>query len=174
VNILNQENHAALSPHMATSIALDPFPTQGRHDHPGRVVNGVQVVTCPARTISSRLAAANLTAAGLDDYIVSNFDHNVELAVAKEIRRRWRSFAALARRIADTEFGDPKRDMHVPRRSYTARCQQWCEKRGGVFPILQPDRATAKTHALTTESGSDWWVGRLSLPALSGKRRLEL
>jgi predicted O-linked N-acetylglucosamine transferase (SPINDLY family) len=110
VNILNQENHAALSPHMATSIALDPFPTQGRHDHPGRVVNGVQVVTCPARTISSRLAAANLTAAGLDDYIVSNFDHNVELAVAKEIRRRWRSFAALARRIADTEFGDPKRD----------------------------------------------------------------
>jgi predicted O-linked N-acetylglucosamine transferase (SPINDLY family) len=79
-------------------------------------VNGVQVVRCPGRTISSRLAAANLTAAGLDDYIASNFDHNVELAVAKETRRRWRS-SALARPHRNTEFGDPKRDMHAPWRS---------------------------------------------------------
>jgi hypothetical protein len=157
VNILNQGNHAALSPHMATSIALDPFPTQGRHDHPGRVVNGVQVVTCPARTISSRLAAANLTAAGLDDYIVSNFDHNVELAVAKEIRRRWRSFAALARRIADTEFGDPKRDMHVPRRSYTARCGSNGARSTAVssrsYSLIEPPRKPTRSQRNRVPTG---------------------
>ena len=91
-------------------------------------MNGVQVVTCPARTISSRLAAANLTAAGPDDYIASNFDHNVELAVAKETRRRWRSFAALARRIANTEFGDPKRYARAVEKRYRVMWQQWCEK----------------------------------------------
>jgi hypothetical protein len=40
---------------------------------------GVPVVTCPGRTISSRLAAANLIAAGLDD-------GNGKFDVAFEIR----------------------------------------------------------------------------------------
>jgi hypothetical protein len=120
-------------------------------------VNGVQVVTCPARTISSRLAAANLTAAGLDDYIVSNFDHNVELAVAKETRRRWRSFAALARRIADTEFGDPKRDMHVPWRSYTARCGSNGARSTAVssrsYSLIEPPRKRKRSQRNRAPTG---------------------
>jgi predicted O-linked N-acetylglucosamine transferase (SPINDLY family) len=99
-------------------------------------VNGVQVVTCRGRTISSRVAAANLTTAGLDDYIASNFDQNVELAVAKEARRRWWSFSALARphrrhRVRRLE----KRYTRAVEKLYRAMWQQWCEKNGGVFPI---------------------------------------
>ena len=100
-------------------------------------MNGVQVVRCPGRTISSRLAAANLTAAGPDDYIASNFDHNVELAVAKETRRRWRS-SALARPHRKTPSSATRKEICTRRgeaipRDVAAMVRE--AKNGGVFPI---------------------------------------
>jgi predicted O-linked N-acetylglucosamine transferase (SPINDLY family) len=93
---------------------------------------GVPVVTCPGRTISSRLAAANLTAAGLEDYIASNFDDYVELAVAKagDLRALAELRGTLRGRIANTEFGDPQRYARAVEKRYRAMWQQWCETQG--------------------------------------------
>ena len=104
VTILDQ---GARTSHFAAyhdlDIALDPFPHSGGMTTLDALWMGVPVVTCPGPTISSQPTAACLTAAGLIDYIASDFGNYVELSVAKtrdlvplaELRssRSWRSIS---------------------------------------------------------------------------------
>jgi protein O-GlcNAc transferase len=115
-------------------IALDPSPHGGGMTTLDALWMGVPVVTCPGRTISSRLAAASLHAAGLHDYIASDPGHYIELAVAKagdlaalaELRR------TLRERIAGTDFGDPIRYARAVEGQYRSMWQRWCaqQRRG--------------------------------------------
>ena len=131
VTILDQGNRAAhFAAYADLDIALDPFPHSGGMTTLDALWMGVPVVTCPGRTISSRLAAANLTAAGLDDYIASNFEDYVELAVAKagDLRALAELRGTLRDRVASTEFGDPQRYARAVEKRYRAMWRQWCEK----------------------------------------------
>jgi protein O-GlcNAc transferase len=95
---------------------------------------GVPVVTCPGRTISSRLAAASLHAAGLDDYIASDPGRYIELAIAKasdlaalaDLRR------TLRERIAGTAFGDPVRYARAVEGQYRSMWRRWCDQQRRV------------------------------------------
>ena len=71
---------------------------------------GVPVVTSPGGTISSRLAAASLTAAGLTDFIAADLESYVERAVAKamDLPALADLRAALRTRVAGSAFGDPE------------------------------------------------------------------
>ena len=64
-------------------LALDTFPHGGGMTTLDALWMGVPVVTSPGCTISSRLAAASLTAAALTDFIAPDLDRYVEVAVAK-------------------------------------------------------------------------------------------
>jgi predicted O-linked N-acetylglucosamine transferase (SPINDLY family) len=89
---------------------------------------GVPVVTSPGCTISSRLAAASLSAAGLHDFIAPDLDRYVEVAAAKA-----RDLPALAElranlrvRLEVCEFGDPVRYARAVEAAYRNMWQRWC------------------------------------------------
>jgi protein O-GlcNAc transferase len=112
-------------------IALDPFPHGGGMTTLEALWMGVPVVTAPGGTISSRLAAATLTAAQLTDFIATDHRHYVELAVKKasdlsslaDLRSRLRD------RLANTEFGNALRYARAVEKQYRAMWQTWCRSR---------------------------------------------
>jgi protein O-GlcNAc transferase len=112
-------------------IALDPFPHGGGMTTLEALWMGVPVVTAPGGTISSRLAAATLTAAQLTDFIATDHRHYVELAVKKasdlsslaDLRSRLRD------RLANTEFGNTLRYARAVEKQYRAMWQTWCRSR---------------------------------------------
>jgi protein O-GlcNAc transferase len=115
-------------------IALDTFPHGGGMTTLDALWMGVPVVTAPGRTISSRLAAASLTAADLADFVAPDLDSYVELAVSKacnlpalaELR------ANLRARVESCEFGDPVRYARAVEAAYCDMWQRWCAERCGV------------------------------------------
>ena len=112
-------------------IALDPFPHGGGMTTLEALWMGVPVVTAPSGIISSRLAAATLTAAQLTDFIATDHRHYVELAVKKasdlsslaDLRSRLRD------RLANTEFGNTLRYARAVEKQYRAMWQTWCRSR---------------------------------------------
>jgi predicted O-linked N-acetylglucosamine transferase (SPINDLY family) len=86
------------------------------------------VVTWAGRTISARLAAASLSALGLADFIASDPDGYVELAVAKaaDIDALARLRTSLRRRVAESAIGDPVRYARAVEAAYRAMWQRWC------------------------------------------------
>ena len=78
--------------------------------------------------------AACLTAAGLNDYIASDFGNYIELSVAKahdlfalaELRKTLRN------RIKNTDFGDPDRYTRAVEAQYRSIWQQWCKNQNGT------------------------------------------
>src|SRR5262249_3360914 len=88
-------------------IALDPFPPGGGMTTLDALWMGVPVLTWPGRTISSRLAAASLTALNLTDFIAPDLDTYVELAIAKatDVDALSRLRGTLRKRVADSAFG---------------------------------------------------------------------
>jgi protein O-GlcNAc transferase len=112
-------------------IALDPFPHGGGMTSLEALWMGVPVVTAAGATISSRLAAATLTAAQLTDFIATDHRHYVELAMKKasdlaslaELRSRLRD------RLANTEFGNPLHYARAAERQYRSMWQTWCSTR---------------------------------------------
>jgi predicted O-linked N-acetylglucosamine transferase (SPINDLY family) len=92
---------------------------------------GVPVVTAPGRTISSRLAAATLTAAGLTDFIASDHQHYVELVVEKasDLTSLANLRMTLRDRIANTEFGNSGRYARAAERQYRSMWRKWCNTR---------------------------------------------
>ena len=119
------------SAYRGIDLALDTFPHGGGMTTLDALWMGVPVVTSPGRTISSRLAAASLTAAGLTDFIASDFGRYVELAIAKaaalpalaELR------ADLRARMEGSAFGDPARYARSVEAAYREMWRRWCAER---------------------------------------------
>jgi predicted O-linked N-acetylglucosamine transferase (SPINDLY family) len=131
VALLDQVGRAA---HFATyrdiDIALDPFPHGGGMTTLESLWMGVPVVTAPGRTISSRLAAATLTAAGLTDFIATDHPHYVELAVRKanDLISLAQLRSTLRDRVANTEFGNPIRYARAVEKQYRTMWQTWVQR----------------------------------------------
>jgi protein O-GlcNAc transferase len=109
-------------------IALDPFPHGGGMTTLDALWMGVPVVTWPGCTISSRLAAASLTALGLTDFIASDLDTYVELAIAKATDLNSLSLlrGTLRKRVANSALGDPARYTCAVEAAYREMWRCWC------------------------------------------------
>ncbi len=114
-------------------IALDPFPHGGGMTTLDALWMGVPVVTWTGHTISSRLAAASLTTLGLTDFIASDRDNYVSLAVAKaaDIDALVRLRATLRGRLANSVIGDPSRYARAVEAAYRNMWQRWCASING-------------------------------------------
>ena len=129
VMLLGQSDRAAhYAAYQAIDIALDPFPHGGGMTTLDALWMGVPVVTWPGRTISSRLAAANLTALGLTDFIATDPETYVQLAVVKatNLDALARLRASLRQRVADSAFGDSIRYTRAVEAAYRLMWQRWC------------------------------------------------
>jgi predicted O-linked N-acetylglucosamine transferase (SPINDLY family) len=109
-------------------IALDPFPHGGGMTTLDALWMGIPVVTWAGQTISSRLAAASLTASGLTDFIANAPETYVDLAVAKatNVEALSRLRTNLRTQIAATEFGDCARYSRAVEAAYREMWQRWC------------------------------------------------
>ena len=112
-------------------LALDTFPHGGGMTTLDALWMGVPVVTSLGRTISSRLAAASLTAAGLTDFIASDLDDYVDLAVAKasNLTALAGLRARLRERMDGCAFGDPVCYARAVEARYREIWQRWCGER---------------------------------------------
>jgi predicted O-linked N-acetylglucosamine transferase (SPINDLY family) len=112
-------------------LALDPFPHGGGMTTLDALWMGVPVVTFPGRTISSRLAAASLTAASLTDFIAADVERYVALAIAKasDLPALAALRESLPARMGGTDFGDPVRYARAVETAFHHMWQCWCAKR---------------------------------------------
>ena len=112
-------------------IALDPFPHGGGMTTLDALWMGVPVVTWAGRTISSRLAAANLTALELTDFIASDPESYVALAVAKasDVDGLSRLRFSLRTRLARSVIGDADRYTRAVEAAYRKMWLRWCADR---------------------------------------------
>jgi predicted O-linked N-acetylglucosamine transferase (SPINDLY family) len=110
-------------------IALDPFPHSGGMTTLDALWMGVPVVTAPGRTISSRLATATLSAAGLTDFIATDNKSYIQLAVsiANDLPSLAQFRSTLRTRIADSSFGNPIRYTRAVEQQYRAIWKKWCD-----------------------------------------------
>jgi protein O-GlcNAc transferase len=86
------------------------------------------VVTVPFSTISSRLAAASLTAAELTDFIAPDLENYVDLAIAKatDLSALADHRATLRASVADSAFGDPGRYTRAVETAFREMWRRWC------------------------------------------------
>jgi predicted O-linked N-acetylglucosamine transferase (SPINDLY family) len=120
------------SAYRGVDLALDTFPHGGGMTTLDALWMGVPVVTWPGHSISSRLAAASLTAAGLTDFVAPDLESYVELAVAKatdlpalvDLRETLRA------RVAGYAFGNPARYARAVEAAFREMWQRWCASRG--------------------------------------------
>jgi predicted O-linked N-acetylglucosamine transferase (SPINDLY family) len=112
-------------------LALDPFPHGGGMTTLDALWMGVPVVTFPGRTISSRLAAASLTAASLTDFIAPDLERYVALAIAKasDLPALAALRESLPARMASTAFGNPVRYARAVESAFRGMWQRWCAER---------------------------------------------
>jgi putative glycosyltransferase (TIGR04372 family) len=84
VGVLPHANWCAhMESYAQVDIALDPWPHSGGVSLIEALLMGVPTLAIHGRTMSSRLAHSLLHAAGLDDWVASDPDGLIELAVAK-------------------------------------------------------------------------------------------
>ena len=76
----DSDRDAHMQAYRTVDVALDPFPHGGGMTTLDAIAMGIPVVTCPGPTISSRLAAACVTAVGLPDWVASSHDDYAALA----------------------------------------------------------------------------------------------
>jgi predicted O-linked N-acetylglucosamine transferase (SPINDLY family) len=123
-------------------IALDTFPHGGGMTTLDALWMGVPVVTSPGVTISSRLAAASLTAAGLTEFIAADLDGYVELAVAKahDLSTLAELRLGLRQRMNASAFGDGVQYARAVEARYREMWGRWCAKQieGGVGATRAP------------------------------------
>jgi protein O-GlcNAc transferase len=126
---MSREDHFASYRDM--DIALDPFPHGGGMTTLDALWMGVPVVTWPGRIISSRLAAASLTALGLTDFIAPDVEAYTALAVAKA--KDLEALAALRSdlrpRLAKSTVGDPVKYARTVEAAYREMWRRWCASR---------------------------------------------
>jgi protein O-GlcNAc transferase len=126
-------DHVGRTAHFAAyrdiDLALDPFPHGGGMTTLDALWMGVPVVTAPGRIISSRIAAATLTAAGLTDFIAADHKHYIELATnkANDLSSLAHLRSTLRLRLASTNFGDPVRYARAVEHQYRSIWHKWCD-----------------------------------------------
>ena len=108
-------------------IALDPFPHGGGMTTLDALWMGIPVLTWAGQTISSRLAAASLSALGLTDFIANAPNSYVDLAVAKatNLEALCQLRTNLRTQIAASEFGDCVRYSRAVEAVYREIWQRW-------------------------------------------------
>lgn len=111
-------------------INLDPFPQNGGVSTWEALQMGVPVVAKLGNTLSSRVAGAILSAAGMKDWVAEGTDDYVEIAVARGSRidelagmRR-----ALPGRIAESAAGNPSAYAGEVAKAYRHMWQIYCGK----------------------------------------------
>ncbi len=132
VTLLGRGDRAShFAAYRGIDLALDPFPHGGGMTTLDALWMGVPVVTWPGATISSRLAAASLTALGLTDYIAADADAYVELVIAKasDLDALARLRAELRGRVAGSAIGDPRRYARAVESAYREMWRRWCASR---------------------------------------------
>jgi predicted O-linked N-acetylglucosamine transferase (SPINDLY family) len=132
VAIIGQTDHAAhLAGYHAVDVALDPFPHGGGMTTMEALAMGVPVITCPGETISSRLAAACLSATGLHDFIAGDRDRYVELAVrtAVDLPMLTALRATLQDRLSRTPMGNGNAYREAVEAAYRDIWRRWCAVR---------------------------------------------
>jgi protein O-GlcNAc transferase len=109
-------------------IALDSFPHGGGMTTLDALWMGVPVVTWSGRTVSSRLAAASLSALDLADFVAADAESYVKLAVAKagDLAALTSLRASLRVRIAGSVIGDAQRYSRAVESVYREIWRQWC------------------------------------------------
>ena len=92
---------------------------------------GVPVVTQLGHSISSRLAAASLTALDLGDFIASDGESYLRLAVekARDLDSLARLRGDLRQRVAGSALGDASRYARAVEAAYRAMWKVWCAGR---------------------------------------------
>ncbi len=132
-----RERSGHFADYQEIDIALDPFPHGGGMTTLDALWMGVPVVTFTGRTISSRLAAASLTALELTDFIAADRDAYVALAIAKagDLAALARLRATLRARLAASAIGDPKRYAQAVEAAYRAIWRRWCAGDRGATPL---------------------------------------
>lgn len=129
VTFLDQSDRAG---HFAAfdgiDLALDPFPHGGGMTTLDALWMGVPVVTWSGRTISSRLAAANLSAVGLTDFIAADRESYVDLAVrmASDVVALAQLRATLRGLMANSPVGDPLSYARAVEAAYRDMWRRWC------------------------------------------------
>ena len=134
LTLLGQSDRADhFAAYQKIDIALDPFPHGGGMTTLDALWMGVPVVTWAGPTISSRLAAASLTTLGLTDFIASDRESYINLAVAKaaDVDALARLRAALRGRLANSVIGDPVRYARAVEAAYREMWQRWCASVSG-------------------------------------------
>lgn len=112
-------------------IALDPFPHGGGMTTLDALWMGVPVATWPGRIISSRLAAATMTALGLSDFVAPDADAYVGLAVEKanDIDGLAGLRANLRPRLAKSAIADSAQYARAVEAAYREMWRRWCSSR---------------------------------------------
>jgi predicted O-linked N-acetylglucosamine transferase (SPINDLY family) len=131
VTILGRGDRAEhFTAYQGIDIALDPFPHGGGMTTLDALWMGVPVVTWAGATISSRLAAASLTALGLTDCIAPSIEAYVDLAVAKAADLV--VLAALRKtlrpRLAQSVIGDCAAYARAVEAAYRDMWRRWVER----------------------------------------------
>jgi protein O-GlcNAc transferase len=116
------------SAYRGVDLALDTFPHGGGMTTLDALWMGVPVVTWPGHSISSRLAAASLTAAGLTDFIAPDLQSYVDLAIAKttDLSALADLRATLRASVAGSTCGDPARYTRAVETAFREMWQRWC------------------------------------------------
>jgi protein O-GlcNAc transferase len=114
-------------------IALDPFPHGGGMTTLDALWMGVPVVTEPGKIISSRLAAASLSALGLTDFVAGPGSY-ADLAVekARDIQALATLRMGLRARMTASAIGDPVRYARAVEQGYRTMWRDWCASTGGA------------------------------------------
>jgi protein O-GlcNAc transferase len=121
------EHYAA---YQGIDIALDPFPHTGGTTTLDALWMGVPVVSWSGPTIPFRFTAAILSAAGLAEFIASDADSYVKLALAQaaDVDGLCRLRAGLRSRITNSTFGDSARYTKAVETAYRQMWERWCTR----------------------------------------------
>jgi predicted O-linked N-acetylglucosamine transferase (SPINDLY family) len=131
IDLLGEGRRGELSAaYNRVDIGLDPLPYSGGATTCDALWMGVPVVTCRGRTFAGRQSANHLANVGLDEWIASDLDEYVELAVrwASDLRRLAELRAGLRRRVAESPLCDGKRVAGNLVKVLREAWQRWCRQ----------------------------------------------
>jgi protein O-GlcNAc transferase len=135
ISVLDRMDRTAhFAAYQNIDVALDPFPHGGGMTTLDALSMGVPVITMPGRTISSRLAAATLTALDLSEFIAADIEGYVALAqaTARDLDNLARARSTLRSRLTNSQLGDPARYARAVEAAYRNIWRSWCASRAGA------------------------------------------